>query len=313
MLKMYRRGLTAVLVAGLSMAAVVSTSCGTDPEATLGSTTETATDGLANACNLDGTWAVKFVVPVSWRANVAVQGGQGEIVQWALSQRKRESDSTVIDSLKPCGSTVPDYKSQTIFGGETYGIRFPNSLFDGSALKATNVRTRVASFAVGSAFESDLAPIQIGVSLPNPLTDAWPTKAQELLSHVLDADGNGKPGVTLDAATGNGYAVPPVNFGRSKHADHFYVAIRNIAGMQGKITSCDRIDGNAVIPQVAGKVALNSRVLGCHKTDGSDCSPAEAGLLDKFQPDYQVASQPTATLVRMAAGATCAQVRAMQF
>jgi hypothetical protein len=313
MLKKHRRELMKVLAVGLSMAAAVITSCGTDPEATLGSATESATDGLANACNLEGTWAVKFVVPVSWKANVAVQGGQGEIVQWALSQRKRESDTTVIDSLKPCGSTVPDYKSQSIFGGETYGIRFPNSLFDGSSLKATHVRTRVASFAVGAAFESDLAPIQIGVNLPNPLSDAWPAKAQDLLAHVQDADGNGKPGVTLDAATGGGYAAPPVNFSRSKHADHFYVAIRNIAGMQGKISSCDRIDGNAVIPQVAGKVALNSRVLGCHKTDGSDCTAAEASLLDRFQPDYQVASQPTATLVRMAAGATCAQVRAMQF
>src|SRR6478752_5451549 len=129
MLKMYRRGLTAVVAAGVSLAAGVITSCGTEQEATVAAE-QPVSAALADACNLEGTWGVKFVIPVKWGANMAIQGGAGEIVQWALTERKHDGGNAVLDALRPCGSTVPDYKSQALFGGQTFGVRFPNALFD---------------------------------------------------------------------------------------------------------------------------------------------------------------------------------------
>ena len=254
---------------------------------------------------------MRFVVPVKWSGNLGVQSGTGEIVQWVRSDRTKTGDTTVNDTLTVCGTTVPDYRSQKAFGNELFGVRFPDSLFDSEVIPTASVTTHVSAFATGGTYTSDQVAIQIGVKMANPLTDAWPKKQSDVVS--VDSDKDSKKGITVQAASGDKYALPPVNMFRTKRATQFYLGVRNVAASTGQINTCERFTGTATIPLIGGKLALNSHLLGCLKTDGNDCSDGETDLIDKFQPDYQLNGPASVVMVKMDPKSTCAAVRTAQY
>jgi hypothetical protein len=297
-----------LLVGGMLSALVA---CGDAANVALNDGHDTLQAPLGESCNLEGTWAMKITIPVSWTANIGIQGGQGQIVQWARSERVKTDDTTVVDTLVPCGSVVPDYRSQALFHSELYGTLFPDALFDNNDLPTTLVTTTLSGFNVGATYQSDFAPIQLGVKMSSPLTDTWPAKGSELGS-VVDVDADGNPGVTLQASSEPGYSFPPTNMFGGKRADQFFVAVRNVASTSGTIDSCDKFDGIATVPVIAGKPAINSHVLGCHRPDGTKCTAAEAALLDRFQPNY-LPENATAKMVRIDSTTSCAVIRAMTF
>lgn len=310
----FKKQFSVVSVLGMTSVALATflAGCGEKTDAINSEATHVGSHGAAvEECDITGTWALKFVVPVKWAGSIGVQGGSGEIVQWVKSQRTKSDGNVVNDELTMCGTTVPDYKSQAVFGNETYGIRFPDALFDSEVLPPAKVRTTVSSFVAGGTYKSEQVAIQLGVNLPNPNTDAWPKKSVD--TPQVDMDKDGKPGVTIMAATGEGYSLPPVNMFRSKRATQFYIAARNIASSTGSITACNKFSGNANIPIIGGKLSLNSHVLGCLRTDGKDCSSAETALTDQFQPDYNLAGQATVTMVKVDPDTNCAAVRGFEF
>lgn len=293
------------------------TQCGTDVERT-----EPKLDGLRAhqdaqqaTCDFSGTWAMQFRIPIAWAGSAGLQSGEGEIVQWSLSEREHTQEDQVIDTLRPCGSSVPGYRSQRLFGNTLYGTRFPDSLFDRSSFRDKRLTTRLTGSTAGSAYQSELLSIELGIAMRDPLHDLWPQATAEILALAEDQDDDGHPGITVEVTGERDDAFPPLGMllGRARHARRFYVATRNLAMSEGKVATCDRFEGSATIPMLGGKPALNNRILGCETTDGGECTAAEANFVAKWQPEYQLLGHSIATLVRVPTGTTCAEVRALNF
>jgi hypothetical protein len=286
-------------------------------DALQGASSETAleTDGTAQQsllaptdCNFDGTWALKFTIPVQWSGNMGVRAGSGNIVQYLRSARHTQGQD-LVDALQVCGSHVPDYRTNILAGNELFGVRFDEALFDRNTQVHGALITHLSDFSPQATYHTDWTAIQLGVSLANPITDAWPHSYRDL-KEVIDADGDNNPGLTVSFSDAPGYSNPPTLFSRQKRARFIFTAVRNVARSHGQAFGCDRFEGTAEIPFINGMFAVNAHALGCIKEDGSKCSVAETSLLDKYEPSYAPAGQATVIMQRMPEGATCADARA---
>lgn len=267
----------------------------------------------ADSCNLTGTWAFKFVIPVKWSGNSGVQGGTGFLTQWARAVRVHADATHMVDQIQACGSTVPNYQSRTLWGGETFGTHFPDALYDSGNLPSVELKTQLSGSNPGDTYESEIMPIQLGLNMTDPLHDAWPKDAAALMPFVVDSDQDGKPGISVETLEGNGVVHPPVNYNRRRRAAKFHIAVRDLIGSKGTLASCDRLEGSVVIPEENGAPALQSRILGCEIEDGSPCSKGELTLANMFQPPYQIDGEAKAILVRVADNTPCSAIRAMDF
>lgn len=268
---------------------------------------------IAAPCDFSGTWAVKFDIPVSWRFNMGISGGSGVIEQWALVTRRMTQGQTIEEEVRPCGSAIPTYRSLAIYGGESYGVSFPNSLFDSGDLPTLMGETTLSGRAPGDTYNTAPLPITLGVNLPHADTAPWPKRTTDLTPFVIDSDHDGQPGVTAWAREDGELMLPPVNTSKSHRAHRFHIALRNIIGARGTVVSCDRFEGEAVVPMVSGKPAIHSTILGCELTDSSLCSRGQATLANTFQPAYQLGPNSRSVMVRVADGTSCAEVRDLPF
>ena len=259
-------------------------------------------------CNFDGTWALKFTIPVQWSGNMGLRAGSGNIVQYLRSTRHTEGQD-VVDALQVCGSHVPDYRTNLLAGDELFGVRFDEALFDRNTQVHGTLITHLSDFSPQATYHTDWTAIQLGVSLADPIVDAWPHSYRDL-KEIIDADGDSNPGLTVSFSDAPGYSNPPTLFSRKKRARSIFTAVRNVARSDGQALSCDRFEGTAEIPHIEGVFAVNAHALGCIKEDGSKCSVAETSLLDKYEPSYAPAGQATVAMQRMPEGATCADARA---
>jgi hypothetical protein len=293
------------------VAAMALTACGAEHQAHIANLAGDSAGHQADAlvegeCDLDGTWAIKITVPVRWNGNMGLQGGSGDLSQFVKAKRTRDGD-VVRESLTVCGTVLPDYRSRMF---QKYATRFPDSLFDNGYLDPIEVESHFSGFTPGSTFHTDPVVSQMGVTLPNALTDPWPARGTDL-QHAVDAEQDGHLGVTLEAETADGYSLPPTNLPNFNQASKFYTAIRNIAIINGTQQTCDWATGEATIPKIGNKLALNSHVLGCELAAGGQCSAAQTKMLDDNQPLYQLPlnAAGTVTMVRIDDDATCQTVR----
>lgn len=263
----------------------------------------------AEPCNLDGTWALKFMVPVKWPASLAILGGAGDVVQWARVRTTAEGN-TLHATLSLCGSRIPANDSQPIFGHEIYDIQVPDAIFDAGTIPPVKFDAQVSGFTPGSTFNTGRVAVLLGMTMENAATAPWPLKAADITS--VDDDQDGKPGVTVVAMGGTGHAAPPVNMFHSKRADKFYTAIRNVAQLSATVQSCDKIAGPLFIPIIGDKPAINSRVLGCHLTSGHECGVSEYELIDKVQSGFLLNGDATVIMRRVDDDVTCSAIRAME-
>jgi hypothetical protein len=86
-------------------------------------------------------------------------------------------------------------------------------------------------------------------------------------------------------------------------AEAAYIADRFAFRLNGTLTSCTAASGAATVTHA------DTRIFGARLTGGSDSSTTENNFLDGSHPEY-VPGTASYTLVRVAAGATCATVRA---
>lgn len=292
--------------------------CGTDDAAQAAITPAQvevhSRQSVGGACDFTGTWAVKFDIPVTWSFNMGISGGSGVIEQWALVTRRMAEDGQAItEEVRPCGSSIPTYRSLAIYGGESYGVSFPDSLFDSGTLPTLMGETHLTGRAPGSSYLTAPLPITLGVNLPNAATMPWPKRTADLTPFVTDSDADGQPGVTAFAREDGDLVLPPVNTSKTHRAHRFHIALRNIIGARGHIVSCDRFEGDAVVPKISGRPAIHSTILGCELTDSSLCSRGQATLANTFQPVYQLADGSRSVMVRVADSTHCAEVRALPF
>jgi hypothetical protein len=272
---------------------------GTAPAPAGGAAAQGATD-----CNATGTWAMKIQTPVKYSGNPFVQAGTGNVVALVKIART-QSGTTISDVGHVCDISAPDYQGTAAVGSEHYGTRFPAAVFDAPSMPSFNLSITLSGTAAGATFTAPSAAALFGATLANPVTDAWPN-----INGVVaaDADGDGKPGISGDAATGDGFKNLPLNPGRTARANRVYAAFRQVlTGASGTVKSCTRAEATATVTQ------LNEHVLGCRREDGTDCAASEFKLLDSLAPVFVPTDKANITTVKIADAASCADVRALNF
>ena len=281
--------------------------------------TSTSADGASN-CNFSGTWATHITIDVSWvpqgLMGVILAPGTGKIDQWIKSVRTVNGTATT-DIAIVCGIGLPDFSGTSFVGGETYGVRFPASLFDSGFLPSFAIHGTLGGSSPQATFVTSSSAALIGLTLANPTTATWPTT----VTTAVDSDMDNNPGVTVNAATGlipgsaDGgiYSDFPVDVFKSR-ANQLFIVIRQVTQLSGAATDCNHISGSTTIPQIpdtsTGKYAIDSHVIGCNLTAGGMCSASQTSFIDGTQPVFSPSGTASFASVRMKTGAACADVRA---
>ena len=220
---------------------------------------------------------------------------------WALLRATPNGESLSI-TLLPCGVTLPDFGSIL---QETYGLVLPDALFDHSPpdIPATTTTVKLTAATAVSGLTLPIEATLIGLTMPDPATDPWPSSASAVAQ--VDMDRDGKRGVTATAKTGGAYRGLPVALSLAPaRADALYMVLRSSIGVTAaSIGSCSEASGTASVSR------LDSHVVGCHVQGGGDCTASESNLVDANRPVYAVGSA-TFKAVRVDTSATCKDVRA---
>jgi hypothetical protein len=273
------------------------------------------------ACDFNGTWASRLTIDVTWAPQglngIILASGSGQIKQWIKGVRVQTGTATS-DATVVCGIDLPDFQETAIAGGETYGVKFPASLFDNGYLPTFTVSAALSGFTVGSTYSTTTTAALLGLTMTNPTTDPWPST----VSTEVDMDHDNEPGVTIGTAQGSGYSdVPtaiPGFFQQPARANRLYVAIRQVTIVTGTVVGdCNHMSGTIAIPQIQSKYAIDSHVMGCALVDGGDCTTSppptgtsQAAFVDNTQPVFTPSGSTDFHSVRLATGASCADVRA---
>jgi hypothetical protein len=275
-------------------------------------------------CNYTGTWATKLTIAVNWTpqglTGVILAPGSGSIQQWVLSSRVQTGTKTT-DTAVVCGVALPDFSGTAFVGGETYGVRFPNSLFDNDYLPSFTINGTLSDSTARAKFSTSASAALLGLTLANPTTASWPST----ITTEVDVDQDGFPGVTVNAASGAIPGMPSGDYSNfpvdvsSDRANQLFIAIRQVTQLTGAASDCDHISGTVTIPQLPNanaaldpthptKSAIDSHVIGCNLVAGGTCSSSQISFIDGTQPVFTPSGSTEFTSVRMP-GATCSDVR----
>jgi hypothetical protein len=281
-----------------------------------GPTTIVTADGGIR-CNYAGTWATKITIPVNWvpqgLMSVILAPGSGVIDQWIMSTRT-VAGKTTTDTAVVCGIQLPDFSGTGFVGGETYGVRFPNSLFDKAFIPPFAIAGTLSDTGPNAVYQTEATAALIGLKLPSAATTPWPAT----ISTAVDTDDDMHPGVTATAAIGpipggDGGTYQPIPVDLSNRANQIYVVIRQVTALSGGASDCDHISGTVTIPKISTgstpKYAIDSHIIGCGLVaNGGDCSASQASFVDGTQPVFSPTAGASFTSVRMP-NATCPSVR----
>jgi hypothetical protein len=244
------------------------------------------------------THAVHTVVQVSWSSR-AVKSGTGNVHIWTrIKLADTGKDATFEMEASPCGSILPVITTIPLAGGKMILAEIPDAAWEAPSMpRFTHQATRS-----GKMLSFDAGVALVGLSMPDPEA-AWPETAKEVTP--VDHDGDGNPGVTAIPRADDGYAAPPTSLAQSQHVDKMYLAIRNAITMQ--LTAAD--DDPDTYTGTANVTKFDSHVVGCHIQGGGNCSTSDRDFIDQNNVTFNVKSA-SVKLVRVAADATCADVRA---
>jgi hypothetical protein len=250
-------------------------------------------------CDLNGVYALKLSVPVTWPGTSLIQGGNGTFVLWMRVQLS-QSGTSLSGNVIPCGQTVPDFSSTPVIN-EKYGLTYPTTIFDRvPPLPSVPTSGTLGGTSPGSAFALARSAWLSGATMADPINGAWPNAAGVM---QLDSDADGKKAVTGPYKSGSGYAWPPTNNFASSRANRDYIAARIVFTLGGTLTSCTQASGAATAQDI------DYHTLGCRLTSGSDCGSSDSNHLDTNGPNYQTGAA-TYTLTKLTGGTVCSDVRA---
>jgi annexin A7/11 len=261
------------------------------------------TGGASGSCETAGTWALLFDVAVAWKAGGVLTcpatGCTGR-QQLKLLSTRTVSGNNVTDNAKICGVTIP--KFSTIVGDIV--VNFPEAAWDATPGVTTTLLSTITGMGAGATFQSEDNAIVVGATLADAVTAAWP--AYTAIAQK-DDDNDTKPGVT--AVSPNPGAPTSV---LGPNADKLYLAFRTVAKISaGKNDTCDKSTGTVALKGV------EQSILGCHIPAGigaeADCNATQTQFLNENAPKWEPGADSKVTMVRLAAGATCAQVRSTTF
>jgi hypothetical protein len=262
-------------------------------------------------CNLTGSWALKVDIQVTWPATTILGAGSGTVHLWGLVQGTQSGD-TIPGTILPCGIVLPDFNGPSIINPvPTFGVTFPNSLFDGTYLTATSATVNVSSSSPGATFTSPSEANLIGITFANPATAAWPnyataqTDAVDVVGTIPGVTATSKVGQTTENDAGTYSPIPVGVFG--PYADQLYMVLRSVVALNGTLTSCTQASGNASVSH------LEDHTIGCHLAAGGTCTSTgalnQASFVDSNSPAF-VVSSATFQAQLLTNASTCPNVRA---
>src|SRR6202012_870578 len=86
---------------------------------------------------------------------------------------RTQTGKALSDDTAVCGIALPDFKGSVL--SETYGVRFPNSLFDDDGLLAHfTANSALSKLTPGATFSTTTTAVQLGVGLSQPTVNPWP-------------------------------------------------------------------------------------------------------------------------------------------
>jgi hypothetical protein len=254
----------------------------------------------STACDLTGSFALKFTFNSNWSGNMYLVSGSGTFTVWAKLQLV-QSGTDLSAMVAPCGQNVPAQDSIAILN-QTYSLSYPNTIFDRTPpLPATASSGSLGGTTPGSSFMLSRSAVLFGVTMTDPLNGSWPGASS---IQTLDSDEDGKRGLTTPYRNGGGYDYPPVNQFGTSHASSAYLASRIRFALNGSFSSCTQASGGGTVTDV------DVRIVGCRISGGSrDCNSGEADHIDSAAPNFQT-NTLSYTMVKIADSATCSAVRA---
>ncbi len=264
-------------------------------------------DDAAEACPPAATFAIKLVVDVTWTGNSATTAGTGQ-VRIFNKAALTASGNALGGEVTPCGTELPETNlsglGRVAAGGSKILIQIPESVWDAPSMPRFPVTGTRASAAVDTAVQIELAA-PLGYQPAGELRGPWPESYSALRDRLLDPDGNGTPGYLAAPKPDGGYVLPPTSLGLgglAPAAERLALVSRNVLTLMGTRSSCDSLAGSAVVAH------FDSHVVACNVRGGAACTPAQVDFVDQNRMKY-VPKSASFTAARVAAGATCAEVR----
>ncbi|MGO9833840.1 MAG: hypothetical protein ACLP1X_06465 [Polyangiaceae bacterium] len=285
---------------------------------------------------------VHISFPVTWPASTASATGTGTAQIWLLSNATSTGPGDLMFSgtTRSCGTTLPDIDLNAIGAAAVCapGLTCPTKVqiqilpatFD-KITRTFPTSGSQTSWNPGGTLTTTPALGLLGLSATSTFQTpgtAWPAYCASnctpdgafTAAEVTDDDGDGNPGITANPLNNSSYTLPPTSvtaFAVPPLADQVYIVSRNQLSITGmRMTDCNHGSGTATI------TLFDNHVVGCHiASPAAVCTSAQVSFLDQNRTIYgpnanDVASQSmpitgTATVQQLAAGATCADARAI--
>jgi hypothetical protein len=261
-------------------------------------------DGPSGACppQTSFTLAVHIVMNVTWQRSVATNAGEGKVHLW--NRTKVTATGTQLSGeTQACGSVLPEFGltgiAQVVAGGSKVLVEFPDATWDAPSMSKFQSQGTMDGWNPGNAIHFDATNVLIGLTMPDA-NAPWPDSYTAITT--VDADGDGKPGVTAVPRNSGDYVKPPTGLTGPK-AETLYISSRTVVALSGMLTSCETQSGTADVK------FFDNHVVGCHTTDGQECSDSQTDFIDVSRTQYEVLNAAFES-TQVAEGASCAVVRA---
>jgi hypothetical protein len=302
-------------------------------------------DGDACYCDLDGFWAMRQDVTVTWApvtlpgGATLINGGTLNTTVWELHRFRYDGTTLQVDK-KGCGSAkTPDLISPAITGyDETWGTYVPDFVWDAFGL-LDGADVPLTEATPGTAFVTPTEAAVLGLDMDDPINGDWPLSRDDIaLNKRTDPDGDGIPGLMIWSRRPNEMTQASTG-AKSKFYDYLPVgypgpaaacitnASRSKGHFEGTVETCSRItgtvinegaDGRAYDCRIAPANQANCTAQTCCTKQNWDsltpCTPTQIDVLDGQAADQT--STATFELVKVsgnpdATNITCETVRTM--
>ncbi|HMJ52440.1 MAG TPA: hypothetical protein VK540_10200 [Polyangiaceae bacterium] len=253
------------------------------------------------------TLAIHITMDVKWDGALATNPGTGKVHLW--NRAKLAANGTQLTGqANSCGTTLPDIILNAVgviaAGGEKVSIEIPFAAWDAPSIPVFEQKGTFGGWNPGSAVDMESTIALVGMMMNDPLNAAWPATYNTIMG--VDAEGDGKLGITGVPKNGNGYVFPPTSlgvFGSAPAADRVYIASRNVLSLKGMTTTCNDQVGTVNVK------FFDNHVIGCHNTMNAECDMNQVKFIDDSRTVY-VPTGATFVAKRVPDAATCAEVRA---
>jgi hypothetical protein len=240
--------------------------------------------------------AVRLTVEMRWQETVALKAGAGNLYAW--SKLTIVPATSTVSEFRACGSVTPVFHGTAVAGSFMSFQRVPTETYDrpsmpfvaaGSAVRAGSMLTLVPD------------PLVLGLRLSDP-AGPWPAASTDAIPLTVDADGDGKPGLTSLVQSDGMFTASPTSILQTERIDASYVASRMAFRATLDDAACaDTLEGTAEV------LALDLTFVGCHVLGRDDCRSEELAFFEENRPQQSLGTTAVVHAAVIPLDASCVQ------